>query len=33
MARFRYRLIDQRVDAIGKDDEPIHFHPYKNGEL
>jgi hypothetical protein len=32
MAQTRYKLIDQRVDKIGQDDEAIHYHPYKKGE-
>jgi hypothetical protein len=33
LCKLRYKMIDQRVDDIGKDDEPLRSHQYKKGEL
>lgn len=31
--KLKYGHIGDRVTALGKDDEPIVWHPYKKGEL
>jgi hypothetical protein len=32
LARFRYKMIDQRVDDIGADNKSLKHHTYKKGE-
>jgi spore coat polysaccharide biosynthesis protein SpsF (cytidylyltransferase family) len=33
LVKAKYGLLDRRVDDIGLDDQPLHTHPYKKGEL